>query len=225
MLSNLLPTATRQYDQAQLKSNKPMKRRVHTELFATLIMFASSLATAQAECVHPAKVLIERAVSDILEVYNNESARLNSDPEYLQAKIDELIVPYLDLETMTRRVVGKFWRRTNENQQKQLIEEFAALLNKNYTKALTEYTGETVTFAPFRSIKCDDRVMVRSTLTMGNGLSIPVTFKLHDEEGWRIYDVEAYSLSLVNILRLAFSSEIESTGIDGLIQALKERSK
>ena len=200
-----------------------MKRRIYSAVFAAFVIFASSMA--EAEDNHPAQVLVETAVSDILEVYKNESKRLISEPEYLQAKIDELIVPYLDLETMTQLVVGKFWRRTNKDQQQQLIKQFTAFLNNSFTKALSEYNGETVTFEPYRSTDRDDRATVRSTLRLGNGLSIPVIYKLRDEEGWRIYDVEAYNISLVNMLRLAFSSEIERTGIDGFIQTLKERSK
>ena len=200
-----------------------MKRRIHPAVFAAFVIFASSMA--KAEDNHPAQVLVETAVSDILEEYKNESTRLISEPEYLQAKIDELIVPYLDLETMTQLVVGKFWRRTNKDQQQQLIKQFTAFLNNSFTRALSEYNGETVTFEPYRSTDRDDRATVRSTLRMGNGLSIPVIYKLRDEEGWRIYDVEAYNISLVNMLRLAFSSEIERTGIDGFIQMLKKRSK
>ena len=200
-----------------------MKKRIHPLVFAAFALFASTIA--KAEDNHPAQVLVESAVSDILDVYKNESSRLNSEPEYLQAKIDELIVPYLDLKTMTRLIMGKFWRRADEEQQQQLVAQFTALLNKTFTGAVTEYKGETVTFQPFRPTNRDDRAEVRSTLKLGNGISVPVLYKLRNEEGWRIYDVEAFNISLVNMLRLAFSNEIERTGIDGLIQTLKERSR
>ena len=200
-----------------------MKIRAQWVVLATYVMLTSTVA--QAEEHHPAQVLVEKAVSDILEVYENESSRLISDPEYLQAKIDELIVPYLDLQAMTRQIVGKYWRRADEDQQQQLTEQFSAFLDKTYARALTEYDGETVRFEPFKLRDLDDRATVSSTLNLGSGLSIPVLFKLHDEDGWRIDDVGVFGFSLLNMLRIAFSSEIERNGIDGLIQTLKERSR
>ena len=207
----------------RLQYSRPMIRRVYSVVFAALVILTSPVVQTQEN--HPAKVLVESAVSDILEVYENESSRLISDPEYLQAKIDELIVPYLDLEAMTQRVVGKFWRRADEDQQQQLVKQFSAFLDKTYAQALTEYNGETVSFEPFTLTDQEDRATVRSKVNLGTGLSIPVLFKLQEEDGWRIYDVEVYGLSLLNMLRIAFSSEIERGGIDGLIQTLKERSR
>lgn len=201
-----------------------MIKQIRTVVIATAVLLASTAVHAQDE--HPAQGLVEAAVSDILDVYKNEGDRLKSDPEYLEAKIDELIVPYLDFDTMTKLAVSKFWRRADKDQQAQLVDEFTRLLKTTYTAALSQYSGdgEQVSFAPFRPESREDRAVVRSTFSQSGGSAVPVMYKLRDKGGWTIYDIEVNDVSLVTSYRSAFSNEIEKGGIDGLIETMKKRN-
>lgn len=188
---------------------------------ALLLVLASSTATAEE---HPAQTLVVDAISSMLAVFTDEGERLKSDPEYLQAKVDELIVPNLDFETMTKLAVSKFWRRADKAQQEELVNEFTDLLLNTYTGALTQYSGESISFQPFRPESREDRAMVRSVFTQSGGSDVPVIYKLRNRGGWSIYDIEVNEISLVTSYRSAFSNEIEKGGIDGLITAIKERN-
>jgi len=187
------------------------------------VILAVTGSAAQAED-HPAQKLVVDAISSMLQVFKEDGDKLKSDPEYLQAKVDELIVPNLDFESMTRLAVSKFWRRADADQQKQLIDEFTTLLLNTYTGALTEYSGEEISFAPFKPEDREDRAVVSSTFGQSAGNDVPVLYKLRDKGGWSIYDIEVNDISLVTSYRSAFSSEIEKGGIDGLIEALKDRN-
>jgi len=202
-----------------------MFKTIRTQLGALVIAlaFGFAMTTAQAE-EHPAQVMVEEAITAMLMVFKEEGDRLKAEPEYLQAKVDELIVPSLDFVTMTRLAVSKFWNRADAQQQEQLVTEFRTLLLNAYTNALTEYSGETFEFEPFRAGKRDDRAQVRSSFIPSVGDSVPVIYKLRDKGGWSIYDIEVNDVSLVIGYRSAFSSEIEKGGIDGLIKLLKERN-
>lgn len=57
---------------------------------AVILMISFSFALAED---HPAQTLVEDAISSMLKVYKEDGDKLKSDPEYLQSKIDELIVP------------------------------------------------------------------------------------------------------------------------------------
>jgi len=201
-----------------------MIRQIRIAVLATALMLTGMVVHAQDE--HPAQQLVVTAVSDILDVYENEADRLKSEPDYLDAKINELIVPYLDFESMTKLAVSKFWRRADQNQRAQLVEEFTKLLKNTYTNALAEYNGDggEVSFEPFRPERREDRAVVRSTFSQSGGKPIPVVYKLRDRNGWSIYDIEANDFSLVTGYRSAFSSEIEKGGIDGLINSIRERN-
>lgn len=199
-----------------------MFRTIQIFICAVALTLSSSLTHAQDD--HPAQTLVVDAISSMLEVFKEDGDKLKSDPEYLQAKVNELIVPNLDFETMTKLAVSKFWRKATAGEQQVLIDEFTTLLLNTYTGALTEYSGESITFDPYKPESREDRAVVSSKFGQSGGDDVPVIYKLRNRNGWSIYDIEVNDISLVTSYRSAFSNEIEKGGIDGLIEALKERN-
>ncbi len=191
-------------------------------LLTALVLSVSSMVSVAAE--HPAQTLVVDAISSMLDVLKNDGDKIKSDPDYRQSKVDELLVPHLDFDTMTKLAVGKFWRRADAAQQAELVIQFKMLLLNTYTDALTEYGNETITFEPFRPEERDDRAVVRSTFSQSGGSDVPVLYKLRDKGGWSIYDIEVNNISLVTNYRTAFTNEIGKGGIAGLIDTLKERN-
>ena len=191
-------------------------------LLTALVLSVSSMVSVAAE--HPAQTLVVDAISAMLDVLKNDGDKIKSDPDYRQSKVDELLVPHLDFDTMTKLAVGKFWRRADAAQQAELVIQFKMLLLNTYTDALTEYGNETITFEPFRPEERDDRAVVRSTFSQSGGSDVPVLYKLRDKGGWSIYDISVNNISLVTNYRTAFTNEIGKGGIAGLIDTLKERN-
>lgn len=173
---------------------------------------------------HPAQTLVVDSIMSMLDVLKNEKEKIKSDPEFLQGRVDELIVPNLDFNTMTKLAVGKFWRKADAAQKTELVVEFKTLLLNTYTGALAEYSGESINFEPFRPEDREDRAVVRSTFSQSAGSDVPVIYKLREKDGWSIYDIEVNSISLVTSYRSAFTNEIDKGGIAGLIETLKERN-
>ena len=192
-------------------------------IIAAVALAMSSLVATAAD--HPAQALVEESITGMLDVLKNDGERIKTDEEYLQAKIDELIVPHLDFNTMTKLAVSKFWRRADAEQKVELVTEFKMLLLNTYTGALNLYSGEAIAFEPFRPESRDDRAVVRSTFSQSGGDDVPVNYKLRDNDGWSIYDIEVNQISLVTSYRAAFANEIEKGGIAGLINTLKERNE
>lgn len=190
-------------------------------LVAIALTFSSFQLRAEE---HPAQTLVVESITTMLDVLKNEEDKIKSDPEFLQSKVNELIVPNLDFNTMTKLAVGKFWRQADADQKTELVVEFKTLLLNTYTGALAEYSGETINFEPFRPESREDRAVVRSTFSQSAGSDVPVIYKLRDKDGWSIYDIEVNSISLVTSYRSAFANEIDRGGIAGLIETLKERN-
>ncbi len=200
---------------------KRMKSLLAVMLSGVLSLGIASHAVAED---HPAQTLVVDSISAMLDVLKNDGERIKSDPDYLQSKVDELIIPNLDFNTMTKLAVGKFWRRADASQKTELVAEFQTLLLNTYTGALAEYSGESINFEPFRPESREDRAVVRSTFSQSGGSDVPVIYKLRDKDGWSIYDIEVNSISLVTSYRSAFTNEIDKGGIAGLIETLKERN-
>lgn len=198
-----------------------MLKKFNSVVLAMALVFGSPIVVAQE---HPAQTLVVESIGTMLDVLKNERDRIKAEPEYLQSRVDELIVPNLDFSTMTKLAVGKFWRKADAEQKVELVVEFKTLLLNTYTGALTQYSGESIDFEPFRAEKREDRAVVRSTFSQSGGSDVPVIYKLRDKDGWSIYDIEVNSISLVTSYRSAFANEIGKGGIAGLIETLKDRN-
>ena len=198
---------------------------MYKKLMMVLAAIALSFSSYQLRAEdHPAQTLVVDSITSMLDVLKNEKEKIKSDPEFLQGRVDELIVPNLDFNTMTKLAVGKFWRKADASQKTELVVEFKTLLLNTYTGALAEYSGESINFEPFRPEDREDRAVVRSTFTQSAGSDVPVIYKLREKDGWSIYDIEVNSISLVTSYRSAFTNEIDKGGIAGLIETLKERN-
>jgi phospholipid transport system substrate-binding protein len=203
------------------KKEKEMLKKFSSVLLAVTLMFGYSFALAQE---HPAQSMVVKSITTMLDVLKIEGDRIKADPAYLQSRVDELIVPNLDFNTMTKLAVGKFWKRADAAQKTELVVEFRTLLLNTYTGALSQYSGESIEFEPFRAEKRDDRAVVRSTFSQSAASDVPVVYKLRNKNGWQIYDIEVNSISLVTSYRSAFANEISNGGIAGLIETLLERN-
>lgn len=200
------------------------RKAIVTLLFAVTAPFTTLLSLSAHAADHPAQEIVVDSTTEMLAVLKNEGDRIAAEPDYLKAKVEEIIVPNLDFDTMTKLAVGKFWRQAEASQRTELVSEFKALLLKTYTDAMTEYSGGTIKFEPFRAEKREDRAVVRSTFDQDGGADVPVIYKLVDKSGWSIYDIEVDGLSLVTSYRTAFAGEIRKGGIEGLLDTLKARN-
>lgn len=199
--------------------------KIRQTLMAAVAALGLVALNANAAADHPAQTMVEESITEMLNVLENDLDKIKADPAYLNSRVNEIIVPNLDFNTMTKLAVGKFWRKASSAQKTELVTEFRTLLLNTYTGALTEYSGEKMKFEPFRPEKRDDRAVVRSVFSPSTGSDVPVTYKLRDKKGWSIYDIEVNNISLVTSYRTAFTNEIGKGGIAGLLDTLKERNK
>jgi len=191
---------------------------------ALLVSLTGFAPAATAEPEHPAQEMVVNTVDKLLAVVRNDADRIKNEPGFLDARIEELVVPSLDFEAMTKLSVGKYWRRADDEQKKALVREFSAFLLNTYTSAIDEYKGGVVTFETFKPQSREDRAVVRSRFTQSGSADVPVIYKLRNKGGWKIYDIEVSQLSLVTNYRSSFAIEIDKNGIDGLISLLKSRN-
>jgi len=194
-------------------------------LLVAIGMLFGSVGVVQAQAAgHPAQEKVESVVGQVLEILSSRQEEIAADPSILDETVDELIVPNLDFSTMTKLTVGKSWRKASTDQKTELVSEFKNFLLNAYSSALREFGGENIEFQPYKKNKRDDRAEVDSVFVNGTN-NVPVTYKLHNRKGpWIIYDIVVSDLSLVLQYKASFSNEIERSGIQGLIDLLKERN-
>jgi phospholipid transport system substrate-binding protein len=188
-------------------------------LLAAVLSFSVSANTE----VTP-EALVKDTTDKVLEVLKKEKAQIDENPGLLYGIVDEYIIPHFDFRRMSQRVLGKYWHRASEEQQKNFVSQFQTLLVQTYGAALREYSDQKIEFLASRSR--DGEVSVRTQIVQSGSPPIPIQYEMYKPDGeWKIYDVSIDGVSLVINYRSTFASEIRSSGVDGLIERLAEHNQ
>ena len=99
---------------------------------------------------------------------------------------------------------------------------FTALLEKTYADQIDLYDGQKVVYTG-ESID-NEYAQVDSRLIDKNGQTYSVVYRLHRIDGkWRIYDVVAENISLVNNYRSQFNRVIAKSSFEELLKSMKQK--
>jgi len=187
-----------------------------------LLLFVPLAALAD----EAAQALVMDNTNAVLEALKANRERVAGDPQYVEQLVTEKIVPHLDFQIMTLLVVGKtHWKSADATQRKTLVAEFRTLLLRTYSKSLAEYRDERIEFLPYEPSQKKNRAVVRSMFYPSGGQPVAVDYRLRNKNGWKIYDIKIDGISLVKNFKSSFSSEIEQSGVDGLIASLQAKNQ
>lgn len=169
--------------------------------------------------------MVKGATERVLETLNKDREVISNDPTRIYGIVNKFILPHFDFERMSQRVLGKFWHRATEEQQRKFVREFQTLLVHTYGAALREYSTQKVEYLPSRS-RDGGEVSVRTQIVQTASLPIPIYYEMYKlDVGWKVYDVTIDGVSLVINYRSTFASEIRNSGIDGLIERLVKHNQ
>ena len=146
-----------------------------------------------------------------------------------QQKIEKLaeekVLPYFNFARMTQLAVGRNWREASDAQKKSLTDEFRKLLVRTYSTTLSQYRDQTIDVKPLKIAAADTEVVVKTQINQPGGQPIPIDYSVEKtKDGWKVYDVLIDGVSLVTNYRSSFNTEIQKSGIDGLIKSLVDRN-
>ncbi len=167
--------------------------------------------------------LVKSTADEVLSII-----RTTKDKKAVRDLAEQKVLPHFDFRTMTQLAVGQHWRQASPAQQKSLEEAFRTLLVNTYTASLNAAsTGkEQVEVKPAEVKSGANDVVVRTLVRRPSGPPIPVDYRMSkgSDGSWKVYDVIVENLSLVTNYRSSFASEIQRSGIDGLIKALQAKN-
>ena len=154
--------------------------------------------------------------------------RGNLDNQKQRTKvIDQLrtvVYPLFDFREMAMRSLGPTWRRLDARQQNDFVAAFTALLEKTYANQIDLYHGQKVTYDN-ETVDGDYAEVATRILDNTKGRTYSVVYRLHKVNGqWKIYDVVAENISLVNNYRSQFDHFLAKSSIEDLLKTMKERA-
>lgn len=185
-----------------------------------------ALMSAGLHAQTPPDELIRSVTQAVLDEIKSDRSLQTGDIERLNVLVDKRVLPYVDFQRMTALAVGRNWRSANPEQQKVLMAEFRRLLLLTYSGAVRMVTDTTIQVRPMRSKPEDDEVIVRTQVLRPGKEAIQLDYRMQKTASdWKIFDMNIMGLWLVEHYRNQFAQVVGASGIDGLIQSLKEKNQ
>ncbi len=172
--------------------------------------------------------IIEETSAEVLRVLNEEQERLKADPALINDFIGKAIVPVVDLDSMGKLILGRYWKQASEEQRSSFVSGFKDMLVRIYAKSLVDYGHARISVLPDRSNKASKYRTVQTELDIGSGstpLQVAYVFLNNEQNEWKIFDFSVDGLSLVKNFRTSFNQEIKETSLDALIERLANANR
>ena len=91
--------------------------------------------------------------------------------------------------------------------------------------SLSQYRNQTIEVKPLKLGAGESETVVKTQVIQPGGQPIPIDYSMEKTaNGWKVFDVLIDGVSLVTNYRSSFNTEIQKTGIDGLIKSLADRN-
>ncbi|HEX3885811.1 MAG TPA: ABC transporter substrate-binding protein [Stellaceae bacterium] len=142
------------------------------------------------------------------------------------ARLLPVIERVFDLGLMTRIAVGPSWPQIAPAAQQRLTQAFARFTVSQYAGRFDGYDGERFEVDP-AALPNPNGVIVQSRLVKSNGEPVALNYLMHRGAGgaWQAIDVYLKgTISELATRRSEFAGVLQSSGADGLVKALDQRS-
>lgn len=197
-------------------------------MFKKLIVLAAlvvGLNSTAALAQEAPDAMVKKNTNEILAAIKADKDLAAGNQKKIEKLADEKVLPFFNFVRMTQLAVGRNWRDANDAQKKSLIDEFRTLLVRTYSTSLTQFRNQTIDVKPLKVAPADTEVVVKTQVNQPGGQPIPIDYSMEKSgDSWKVYDVLIDGVSLVTNYRSSFNTEIQKSGIDGLIKSLSERN-
>ncbi len=169
--------------------------------------------------------LVKKNTNEILAALKADKDLAAGNQKKIEKLADEKILPLFNFTRMTQLAVGRNWKDASDAQKKSLIDEFRTLLVRTYSTSLTQFRNQTIDVKPMKMAAGDTEVVVKTQVNQPGGQPVPIDYSMEKSgDSWKVYDVLIDGVSLVTNYRSSFNTEIQKSGIDGLIKSMSERN-
>lgn len=189
-------------------------------LLAVPVAVVAPYATAQ-NASHPAQVQLQQNINNVLQVARDPAL---SEQQKIQ-QIERYANNYLDYQRIAALAVGRPWLQFNAKQKNEFIAAFKEMMVGMYARsALIGAADAQVTLLPNMINNQQNRVEVFTEIRTQSGKKYQVGYQLYKSGSvYKVYNFRVDGTSLVTVYRSQFNDLIQQKGIDGTIQALRQK--
>jgi len=158
---------------------------------------------------------------------NVERAHLDSDPAYIKTVIEEELIPYFNYKYAAYIVMGSYLKKTSKEQRDNFVKAFKNYLVNTYGHILFEYKQQKFEVLDTPHFKDKTIISIAVKVRDDNNQVTNLVFKLRKNKKtseWKVFDVIAEGVSMLNTKKSELGELIRKDGIDQVIKLLNQKN-
>jgi phospholipid transport system substrate-binding protein len=196
-----------------------MKRRLLVLNLLLLILIALPLNLYAGPPTDAVKGEVDKIISKL-----RDPAFKQKSKEEKIAGIREIINQIFDWNELSKRTLGRNWKKFNDAQKKEFTDLFSSLLEGVYADRLLAYSDEKVIFDKETELR-KGQFEVQSYIATSDGKKIPLYYRMVEKQGkWRVYDVVIEGVSMVKNYRSQFREILSKKQPEDLLKTLRDKT-
>ena len=180
---------------------------------------ASAQAAPDAQAL--ADDLVKRSDA-VIEKLSEQAAGDGITDSFALQLIQQEMSPLLDFHRLTKRAMGKYWRKTDEETRERVVKSFRQLLENTYAKVLSRYSGQRAELVSYKPLPSGDISVVLGVSDGEKTTNMEYLYVENGEGDFLVGEVKIEGISLVANYRRQFAGLIKSGGADGLADKLQQ---
>lgn len=196
---------------------------------AFVLIFSSFSYSASADMTDPNQV-IHSVSTQTLDRIRIEKSRLEKEPLFIQQIMEEELLPYFDYKYAAFKVMGVHLKKTTKEQRNNFVAAFKNYLINTYGHILLNYNQHKFEIVDNPNFK-DKKIIaintrVSSLVEPDKITKLAFTLRKNKKTGeWKVYDVLAEGISMLNTKQSELGELIRKNGIDEVIELLKQKNQ
>jgi phospholipid transport system substrate-binding protein len=168
------------------------------------------------------KETVETGVNNLLKTLGDPAFKAKGKEKQV-AELGTQIEKVFDFTELSKRTLGRDWKKMSAEQQTEFVKLFKELLQGVYANQLLSYSDQKVIFEKETMLK-KGRAEVQSFLQTSDGKKIPLFYRMTNKSGsWKVYDVIIEGVSMVKNYRTQFRKILAKDSPDKLIEILRDK--
>ena len=139
-------------------------------------------------------------------------------------QLKQVLFSRFNFAEMAKRSLGANWARRTPQEQEEFVRLFTEVLERAYADIIESYIDEKIVYLAEKIDSGYADVNSKIVTTKGEEYSINYRAQLVGNE-WKVYDVVAENISLVNNYRSQFNRVIAKSSYEELVRRLKDKNE
>jgi phospholipid transport system substrate-binding protein len=167
---------------------------------------------------------IKATVDKALVVLRDPKLKPAAKTKERREQLKQILFTRFDFTEMAKRSLGANWRRRTPQEQEEFVHLFTDVLERAYADIIESYSDEKIVYINERIDA--EYADVNSKILTAKGQEYTINYKAHlVGNEWKVYDVVAENVSLVNNYRSQFTRVISKESYEELVRRLKDKSE